>query len=281
MYILPLPDTQTRTLYLLGRMAPGAQDGHPAVTSLGDASEAAAILKLSKTPFSADAYVSQPSDNERPTAEASRSAALGHIIHAKLVDRNDAYHWLDGWLGDRTGPAGGGSAGVMAPQRSPDVRLELIWPATALHIAKYAFPPRRMISETPELYRSCVLPFIRSLPTSRLQWVYNILDGRSEQDRLLFRAPTTTADGPGFVILPDSKWDGVTMNSLYLLALVEPRDIGSLRDLTADHLPLLRRLRAAFVEVLAKYYPEVAPHELRVFVHYQPSYCKCASSDAE
>lgn len=45
----------------------------------------------------------------------------------------------------------------------------------------------------------------------------------------------------GFILLPDLKWSG-KINELYLLAIVKKRGIKSLRDLTNDHLPLLKNI---------------------------------------
>lgn len=47
----------------------------------------------------------------------------------------------------------------------------------------------------------------------------------------------------GFVLLPDLKWDGLTKETLYLLAIVRQRGLKSLRDLNETHLPLLKRVR--------------------------------------
>jgi len=41
--------------------------------------------------------------------------------------------------------------------------------------------------------------------------------------------------------MPDLKWSG-KINELYLLAVIKKRNIKSLRDLTADHLPLLKNI---------------------------------------
>ncbi|KAJ1969530.1 hypothetical protein IWQ62_000569 [Dispira parvispora] len=210
-----------------------------------------AVLKMEKTPFS--------------------EHGLGQVLHERLsqvqlVDRNDAYHWLTGWLTTVSNPTQSEPVGTVAP----DVKMELIWPATRLHIAKYSFQPREMFQETPDLYQSRVLPYIQSIPTSRLQWVYNILEGVSEQDKVLYRAKEPS--GAGFVILPDSKWDRITMENLYLLVLCEQRDIRSLRDLDQRHLPLLSNIQQTIAQVVQREYPTVRPEELRTFIHYQPSY---------
>lgn len=46
----------------------------------------------------------------------------------------------------------------------------------------------------------------------------------------------------GFVAVPDLKWNG-EIDTLYFLAICNRRDLKSLRDLTADHLPLLRNIK--------------------------------------
>ena len=69
--------------------------------------------------------------------------------------------------------------------------------------------------------------------------MYNILDHKSEVDRIVIEDldPST-----GFVLVPDLKWDGKDLKSLYLLAIVRQTGIKSLRDLTHEHLPLLRNI---------------------------------------
>ena len=72
-----------------------------------------------------------------------------------------------------------------------------------------------------------------------IQWVYNILDGLSEADRMVYSDPDPSN---GFVLLPDLKWDGKDLHSLYLVAIVRRRDLLSLRDITIDHLPILKTI---------------------------------------
>lgn len=63
-----------------------------------------------------------------------------------------------------------------------------------------------MVTETAEVYRKAVLPWIEAQPTSRIQWIYNILSGLKETENVLFRD-----DDPdtGFIVLPD-RYPGVT-----------------------------------------------------------------------
>ena len=56
-----------------------------------------------------------------------------------------------------------------------------------------------------------------------------------------------------------------------MLAIVKRRDIKSLRDLCASHLPLLKGIRnAVSTKVSLKY--GIPPEKLCVFVHYFPTY---------
>ncbi|KAG6808451.1 hypothetical protein H0H93_016907, partial [Arthromyces matolae] len=130
-----------------------------------------------------------------------------------------------------------------------------------------------MIRETPELYEKIVKPYIDSFPAERTQWVSNILLGHSEQSKILISKPP-------FLILPDMKWDGQTISSLYLLALVRDSSLRSLRDLRRKHVSLLKEIREDAVRVVWEKWGSVAGRtgirnpkgELRMYVHYQPSY---------
>lgn len=71
------------------------------------------------------------------------------------------------------------------------------------------------------------------------KWVYNVLDGKAESERVVYNDPDPLS---GFMLLPDMKWDCSDLQNLYILAVVHRRDLFSLRDLTADHLPLLKNI---------------------------------------
>ncbi|KAJ1899801.1 hypothetical protein LPJ66_001887 [Kickxella alabastrina] len=57
---------------------------------------------------------------------------------------------------------------------------------------------------------------------------------------------------------------------MYLVAIVHRRDIKSLRDLTASHLPLLKNIRDNSIVAAQAY--GVSAEQLRLYIHYQPSY---------
>ncbi|WVQ65372.1 uncharacterized protein L199_003548 [Kwoniella botswanensis] len=153
------------------------------------------------------------------------------------------------------------------PDRAPDLQIKIICPATETHIKKYSEQERYMVHETPQMYEKVVLDYINGFDESRLGWVYAILDGKKEADRILYRKEGED----GFVILPDLKWDQTSMNALYLTVLVQTRTIKSLRDLTPSHIPLLNSIKQAVYQTVKDKYG-VGSNKLRLFVHYQPSY---------
>uniref|UniRef100_A0A224Z3V5 m7GpppX diphosphatase n=1 Tax=Rhipicephalus zambeziensis TaxID=60191 RepID=A0A224Z3V5_9ACAR len=152
-------------------------------------------------------------------------------------------------------------------RNKPGLTATVICPATQKHVDKYLFKPQHMITETPKLYKEVTEPYITSQQLS-LQWVYNILEHKKESERILFEDPDPET---GFILLPDMKWDTKQPENLYVLAICHKHGIRSLRDLTADHLSLLRNINEKVKAALLLQFG-VPSHRLRGYLHYQPSY---------
>ncbi|KAF8776784.1 m7GpppX diphosphatase-like [Argiope bruennichi] len=148
-----------------------------------------------------------------------------------------------------------------------DIKATVIYPATNKHAEKYKYQSSVVVNETAEIYKSVVLPHLEAQKFS-IQWVYNILEHKSEADRIIFEDPDPQL---GFVLLPDLKWDEGEKSSIYLIAICHTRDIKSIRDLNASHLPLLKNIRRKALDAILKKY-NIPSEKLRVFLHYQPSY---------
>ncbi|KAK0522334.1 hypothetical protein OC842_006493 [Tilletia horrida] len=266
-------DARMHTASLLGSLprslTASAEEGSP---------RDAVILNIEKTHFSTDFYGAIGSD-----AAFARLANLG---------QNDIYTWLLAWLGTLTL---GQSEGGEGPSRGADVKITLIRPVTETHILKYSAQDKYMVRETPEVYENVVRTWIESQPASRINWVYNILDKVKEKDSIIYE----DADPQnGFIvsmaysrsnpltrsmmmpsphcdqIVPDLKWDQRTLSSLYLVAIVHNRALRSLRDLTPQHLPLLKAVRDAAQRVAADRFGVHADRgpSVRCFLHYQPTH---------
>ena len=130
-----------------------------------------------------------------------------------------------------------------------------------------------MVIETPSIYADKIRPYmLAKREQGRLNWVWNIIDGKTEVEDVIFRTPQGRDGEEGFLLLPDLNWDRKTMESLHLLGLVERRDIWSLRDLKKKHIPWLQHMREKFIEATTSTYKGLERDQLKLYVHYQPTY---------
>lgn len=76
-------------------------------------------------------------------------------------------------------------------------------------------------------------------------------------------------DMSGFRVssLINRKWDGTTLSSLYLCAILRRRDLSSIRDLNKSHIPLLESIQRTSIHAITAKWPEVSPDQLRIFLH--------------
>jgi len=174
---------------------------------------------------------------------------------------------------------------VTATQLRPAYNMEVIAPASEKQISRARPQPGTLITEDAALYANTVKPYIDKLDPSATAWVANLLALKKETERLLFNDPD---EERGFLLNVDTKWKThppcvsdpaaraswhghAAIGDLYCLAICHRRDIRSLRDLRAHHLPLLRHMLREGQRVIEAVYG-VRAHELRVFVHYQPQF---------
>ncbi|KAL8875439.1 MAG: hypothetical protein Q9198_006207 [Flavoplaca austrocitrina] len=210
--------------------------------------------------------------NDKPTLLTAERAAFPsdiktlEVFHKNLVDvnnlgTNDIYHWYLASVGQ-------------AKDNPPDLKLNLISPCTEKHIKKYSPQGVRMVTETPDIYEDHVRPYVaKQREEGRLDWVFNILEGRKEQNDIIYRDPGQDgAKDEAVLLAPDLNWDRKTLTSLHLLALVERRDLWSLRDLNKSHIVWLKHMRGKVVEATVKKYPEIDHDQLKLYMHYQPTF---------
>ncbi|KAJ6621418.1 HIT-like domain-containing protein, partial [Mycena sp. CBHHK59/15] len=147
-------------------------------------------------------------------------------------------------------------------------KINIICPATDVHIRKYSMQKSVLVRETPDIYNRVVRPYIYNFPPERTKWVSDILNGHAEQSKILF----SSSD---FVILPDMKWDLHTVRSLYLVAIVRDGNLRSLRDLRGNkalgHVSLLKSIRREASSIAQDRWG-IEHGGLRMYIHYQPSY---------
>ncbi|KAF9266808.1 scavenger mRNA decapping enzyme [Marasmius fiardii PR-910] len=231
-------------LALLGTLPASWPDKIDIITPNSD-ERLQAIVRLEKTAFATECAeeIFHPED------------AVALIPKTRLIGSTDIYTWLAGW---------GSPSASEEKQPHGDVKISIVCPATELHVRKYSKQLSILVQETPTLYQQIVEPYISSFPAARTQWVTEILEGRAEQDKILFSSPE-------IIILPDMKWDLHTVGSLYLVAIIRGTHLRSLRDLRGEHVQLLKNIRDEAYKVAGDRWA-IGKGGLRLFIHYQPSY---------
>ncbi|KAJ4398594.1 hypothetical protein N0V91_010103 [Didymella pomorum] len=195
------------------------------------------------------------------TTDANMQGFSTSLRNIKNLGANDIYAWF---------LANSNSSASSTDAPPPDFKINLIYPCTAKHIKKYTRQGLRIVHETPDLYASYVRPYIAAQHTKgTLQWVYNILDGLKEQEDVIYRE---TDASKGFLLLPDLNWDRKTLPSLHLLGIVERRDIWSVRDLKKSQVDWVRHMREKMLDATVRLYPQLEKDQLKLYVHYQPTY---------
>jgi m7GpppX diphosphatase len=112
---------------------------HKFASLLGRINDKPAILTLQKTAFGND-LPSTTDEAEYPSL--------------KLIERNDIYRWY--------------LASISAEKYS--VKATIIYPATDVHIRKHEKQRRRMVRETPEMYKEHIEKYVQTMKGSRIQW---------------------------------------------------------------------------------------------------------------
>lgn len=115
-----------------------------------------------------------------------------------------------------------------------------------------------------ETYDDYIQNTSQEIQNQNLTWIYNILDKKEEMINILF-------ENDHFVLLPDFKWTRESLDDIYLLAIVKRRDLGSIRDLTDNELPMLQDIYDNGLKVLQNDY-SVDQSQVRVYLHYHPTY---------
>jgi len=198
--------------------------------------EGRVLLQMQKTPFAADQM-------EEIVSGSTRLAQLF---------RNDIYNKYTATL----------------PAHLNKLQATLIHPATPAHFARFERAACSLVQETPHLYQTVSRPWIEAGGSHTIDWIVNILEGRSEVDRVVLRDDSPTE---GFVLLPDLKWTGEQINDLYCQALVMRRDLKCVRDLNESHIPLLKNIKEKGLKGLKERYG-IEPDRVRTYFHYLPSF---------
>ena len=94
------------------------------------------------------------------------------------------------------------------------------------------------------MYNTVVGPYVNGFSEASLQWVYNILEGKKEQQHVL----VNTND---YLIVKDYKWsDEENKEGMHMLAMPKVQgELKSIRDLRGQHVSMLEDMLTQGLEV--------------------------------
>lgn len=129
-----------------------------------------------------------------------------------------------------------------------------------------------LLAETPEMHaKKSVVCFIeQEVKRPSKQWIANIIDGTQEKDDVIVRSDE-------FILLPDTERVNRYRTNprpfrqiLNWLAIAQDKGIRTLRDLTGQHVPMLKRMLSASLEA-AERETGIRQDRIMAYVHYPPS----------
>lgn len=159
--------------------------------------------------------------------------------------------------------------------------VELISPATPNQISR-AMPSlgHVLIEETPQMYLQCTKPYIQTVVDSgSISWIKNLVEVKKEKERLLvnhddfiINIDTKWRSHPPPLTTPREEWmNHPSTVDLYCLGICKQSGISCLRDLTSEHIPLLKAMMKEGLAAIKSTYG-VDQDQIRVFIHYQPQF---------
>uniref|UniRef100_A0A6G1S865 m7GpppX diphosphatase n=1 Tax=Aceria tosichella TaxID=561515 RepID=A0A6G1S865_9ACAR len=211
------------------------------ITFKGEYKGQTAVIRLEKTPFD---------------EESARNSLNAPELEAKRNLINDVYSRYN------IRPPSNGVA---------DLKAIIVVPANETVLAKYSRNETILFYESPSVYQMIVEKFITETVEKNKdynQWVYNILEGKTETEHVLYNDPDPK---DGFMLLPSLKSSGDDKD-IHYIALCHRRDIRSLRDLNASHLPLLDNIHQIGHEALNQKYDYLEEGQIRSYIHYHPTF---------
>jgi hypothetical protein len=116
-----------------------------------------------------------------------------------------------------------------------------------------------IMEETSLTYQTISTPYIDSIYEKNVKWIFNILNGLTEQNRIMFK-------NDNFIICKDILW---TDNDPYMLC-IPFKKIKTIRELTSDDIVLLEEMRDNILNITNNL--NIKKNQLYMFFHYHPSY---------
>jgi m7GpppX diphosphatase len=118
---------------------------------------------------------------------------------------------------------------------------------------------KKIVRETYEDY----LKYLNKRDIEKDRWIYNIIDGISEQDSILYKDDKC-------IVIPTYMWDGINIEKLQILCLPTDISLRSIRSLDSSHIPLLEHMKNVSLNIIKRNY-DLDEYYIKMFFHYDPS----------
>lgn len=118
---------------------------------------------------------------------------------------------------------------------------------------------KKLVQEDYETY----LQTLEKRDTKKDIWIYNIIDGISEQESILYRDDKC-------IVFINYFWDGKDIDKLQLLCMPLDKNLRCIRTLDASHIYLLQHMKTVTLNVIREKYG-LEEGYIRMYFHYEPS----------
>jgi len=95
------------------------------------------------------------------------------------------------------------------------------------------------------------------------KWIYNLIDGISEQDLILHRDDIC-------LVIPTFTWNSTDISKLHILCIPNDKNIRTIRSLDKTHIPLLQHMKQTTLNIIKNKF-NLDETNLKIFFHYTPS----------
>ena len=126
-------------------------------------------------------------------------------------------------------------------------------------ISKLKKYSKRIVKESYEEY----IIFIKYRDSEKDRWIYNIIDGVAEQDKIIYKDSS-------IVIIPTYTWDSINIDKLHILCLPTDKSLRTIRDLRVKHVSMLEYMKKTTLQQIKEIYG-LKEENLKIFFHYDPS----------
>ena len=118
---------------------------------------------------------------------------------------------------------------------------------------------KRLVQEDYKTY----LQTLDKLDHKKDIWIYNIIDGISEQESILHKDDKC-------IVFVNYFWDGKDIDKLQLLCMPMDTTLRSIRTLDASHVSLLEHMKLVTLQVIREKYG-LEKENIKMYFHYEPS----------